>query len=172
MEIFPTRVSADPESVLLHLDLRFAHLPERATIGGTEWVVKDEFHVTMLSRSHGIKSARYLRPAIAKAKFSVKFIPMLLRISKLYEGEGPVARESIILLCEVGGSDVFYGELNKHPETLIPPVSHHVTLFTLDNATSRRGIGLPTFDDLMKFSRPIDTEAMPASVIDALRAFK
>jgi hypothetical protein len=62
-------------------------------------------------------------------------------------------------MCEVPFAVDFYSELRARLGLVIPPVPHHITVYTGSAPESLRGIGLPNFHDLEKHSMVIGSEA-------------
>ena len=169
-------VSADADSVLLFLDL-IGDLPQEIRFDEKEFVLKDEFHITVLGRSHGISEALE-KGAVLKGtpfwkaienlreeKIEVGSCVEFRHVVKTYTKEPAHTRESIIVMCHVPALDAFYKKVQKHLGIQISTVPQHVTLYTTDTPESRRGIGIPNHDDLELYSKVICLSKLPQELL-------
>ncbi len=123
--------------MILPLALR---IPATLALHGEIWYAKEEFHVTLLNRTH---TGRFGKEKIGRAAEGLHF-EVRLR-DEYWRLDEPPAR-TIIRMCDVAAAAVFYERLGLEP----PPL--HVTLYTIN---TRKGIGIATDDELRKMGTPL-----------------
>ena len=130
---------------------------------GQTFVVKDEFHVSLVSVKRlipQIAENHRITPEQAEGKVLLTLIGLLDRVDLIFDGfidDFRLAQEddkkTIIRTCRVKGIQTFQKELQKELGVEIPAQPTHVTLYRL--AHDKKGIGIWSKEDLARMTTPI-----------------
>jgi len=138
----------------------------------TTYVLKSDFHVTLIGRGHlfAQKLAREkdiaLRAAEALSEelfqeasdgldFKVHLVPPFFKVKKRYSVPLMHSRKSVIMRCVVDQSVLFYDRLAQLSNISLSTVPHHVTLYTPNNELDQKGIGIGTFREFLAYASEI-----------------
>jgi hypothetical protein len=101
--------------------------------------------------------------AMSDIVFSLSIEPQLYHVIKTYEKPFHI-RQSIIARCKVQGADKFNKFLSDKTGIKIEKIPHHLTLYTLPDFMSRKGISLITEHDFKMCAQPIDAKTILQTV--------
>jgi len=173
----------------LQLDIgsRELHLPRYVSYEGIHFARKPDMHLTLLG--HGQRLSKKVRDrfggtakqaeafvkdavnqAVRNVTFRVTLTPEIRYVYKVYEDPAPHTRRTIILMCEVGGAEQFYRNLESRTEIKLALPPFHMTAYTADDEFSTQGIGLFTSEDLERFTGKIEEGDIP-SLATAIHEF-
>jgi hypothetical protein len=164
--VLPPKVNDD--FVALPLDLSSIPLPPRLAFA---FVKREEFHVTLVGSGHGLSKkvandwgldsleaksqvAAFCRRSLVESNFKATLMPVFFSVEKAYEYPIQHTRRSVAALCAVSGVDDFYLRLSDWLRFKVEPPPFHVTLYTLEDEMSKRGIGLVTKEELYAHGKP------------------
>ena len=143
----------------LVVDFSKLALAPEITIDQKHYVLKDEFHATLVGYGHefckrlaeaksvSLKEAERMSKdlfveAVQQIDFRINLVPAYFKVYKKYQRNWPYTRRSIMVICTVCNGCEFYNRLTGFSGVPFCTVPHHVTLYTLPDEMSRRGIGL------------------------------
>lgn len=143
-------------------DLKVADLPQTWEFDGDDFVVKPEFHITLLSVERIAKlidsaNAEKLKPEIAKEFYEfVKKRPLTqytltddIRLVRASEDN-----KTVVVMAKLEGINELFDTLSKKYDTKLPVQPTHITLYTLPTDTF--GIPINSYEELKKISEPVD----------------
>jgi hypothetical protein len=146
------------KSILL-ADLKIGNLPQTLKVGEDEFVVKPEFHITLLSswgisKVIGSKNVELEPEAIEEFYKFVESFPLTrYKLSNELRFVNVNGNKTIVVMANLDGIDKLFDILSKKYGVKIPVQPTHVTLYTLP--TDRIGIGINSYEELKKISEPI-----------------
>ena len=150
---------------------RLALVPE-ITIDQKRYVLKDEFHVTLVGSGHkfcdklaeaksiSAQEARRISidlflEAAQQIDFEINLMPAYFKVYKRCRKHQHCSRRSIVVTCTVRNGHEFYKKLTRFSGVPFSMVPHHVTLYTLPDEMSRRGIGLVNMTQFLRHTLKI-----------------
>lgn len=144
------------------INLKIDSLPERLEFEGDEFVVKPEFHISLINFDKVAKlidsaNAEKLKPEIAEEFYEfVKKRPLTqyaltddLRLVRVADDN-----KTIVVMAKLEGIDQLFDILSKKYGMVLPVQPAHVTLYTLPTDTF--GIPINSYEELARISRPVD----------------
>lgn len=143
-------------------NLKVADLPERLEFEGDEFVVKPEFHITLINFDKLAKiiddvGPEKLKPEIVDVFYEfVKRRPLAqyallneLRLVRVAEDN-----KTIIVMAKLEGIDELFDALSKKYGVALPVQPTHITLYTLPTDTF--GIPINSYNELGEISKQIE----------------
>lgn len=142
--------------------LNIADLPQTWEFNGNEFVVKQEFHITLLNIDYiveiiGSKNVENLKPEIADEFYKFVSKQPLTQYTLLNELRLVSVAEdnkTIVVMAKLEGIDKFFDNLSEKYGVALPVQPAHITLYTLP--TDMFGIPINSYEELEKISEPID----------------
>ena len=142
-------------------DLKLENLPESIEFEGDLFIIKSEFHITLLSVENAAKIIDASNFEILKLEIVndfhnfVKETPLvdyeLLEELRLVNVEG---NKTIIVMTKLHGIENLFNTLSQKYGAEIPVQPTHITLYTLPPDTF--GIPINSYEELEKISKPIE----------------
>lgn len=142
-------------------NLQLPDLPKELEVSGDKFIVKGEFHITLINLERNAKIIGEGDPQELKTKLANSFYDYV-RQSPLshYELANDLrlvnvdGNKTIIVLVKLEGIDKFFDWLNKKYGAEIPVQPAHITLYTLPTDTF--GIPINSRQQLEEISKPIE----------------
>lgn len=169
------------------LDLDLVGLPQEIVLESERFVLKSEFHVTMLGRSNlgpryfastsipqnmQDEKVAHFRAAVEVCieglEFRIMIEPAFFRVRQVVDDQG--LRQSIIATCFVAHAAEFYNRFEARScvrdlgflySYTVEYVPHHVTLYTTPDEASRRGIGIYSATNFGEIAKKISHLTIP-----------
>ncbi|HET7673836.1 MAG TPA: hypothetical protein VFK11_04990 [Candidatus Saccharimonadales bacterium] len=142
-------------------DLKLGELPKNIKVDGSELVIKQEFHISLVwvgrlkEMVNEPDKEKIKKEMIAEFEQFTKEHPMtdfdLTKELRLVNKEG---RKSVIAMAEVPGIEAFFERLSRKYDVNLPVQPTHITLYTLP--TDKIGIGILSYGELDAYTEPID----------------
>ena len=150
------------------------YFPHTSRVSEKGFVLKEEFHVTLIGRGHQfaeklsikcsisledaqIRAAHMFIEALRGQKFraSIKKLEYF-EVSKVYQKPRAHSRRTIVIPCFLESADTFYRNLAGISGISLEPTPHHITVYVGDDVFSHEGTGIVTRSEFMGHSRKIE----------------
>lgn len=142
-------------------NLGVADLPKSLEFGGNKFVVKPEFHITLLNFERIAKlidsaNVEKLKPDILSEFYEfVNKQPLTqYTLSKELRLVRAGENKTIVVLAKLKGIDKLFDTLSKKYGVALPVQPTHITLYTLPTDTF--GIPINSYEELKKISKLVD----------------
>jgi hypothetical protein len=142
-------------------NLKIAHVPPKLKIEGNEFVVKPEFHITLLAAGKlaeiiDSNNVERLKLELIEEfytfvdKFPLTRYELLDELRLVKVGD----TKTIVVMAKLEGIDTLFDDLSKKHGVKLPVQPTHVTLYTLPTDTF--GIRINSYEELQEISEPIE----------------
>lgn len=160
-----------PGVFLLDLDLPSEGFRPELVFDDILFLKRQEFHLSLITAAEGFlekvgeaKAYWALKVASLGIYWQVRVLQEAYRVTRSCNRQNPYRRDTIILMCEVTGANVFYkklqelsgfvGDKNKPPAE---PRKQYITLYCAGNYN---GIDLVSHRDFETFSKQIPFDSL------------
>lgn len=149
-------------------NLNIGNLPKVLEFQGDKFVVKPEFHITLLAVEQIAKiidsdNAENLKLAVVKEFYDfVNALPLTqYELSDDLRFVRVGANKTIVIIAKVKNIDRLFERLSKKYGVQLPVQPTHVTLYTLPTDTF--GIPINSHEELKKISKPVEIPELRAA---------
>ncbi len=150
-------------------NLRLPDLPKELEAGDDRFIIKEEFHVTLINLERNAKIVGHGDIQSQKAELINAFYDFVSKSPltryeltddlRLVDVNG---NKTIVILVKLEGINDFFAWLSKKYDMKLPIQPTHITLYTLPTDTF--GIPIDSYQELAKISEPIDLPEIKKSL--------